>query len=163
MILTILISSIFVNNCQSLLLVNTTNKIIEKTNFNVSNTIIGLFDVISDVTKNSETLFDQFEDGFDTIQQSNETDFNSTEETSDQELDGSSFVVNSFNIIKDATKTFGDILGDLEVNLSDRREDVEDIAMEVDDKFQNIGSDVGRDIIIEISHHPKIIKLKKEW
>jgi len=110
----------------------------EENNVTVSNSIVGLFDLLTDATQGAGTLFEGFEEGFQAIQPLNETDGDS--------INGSSIVVGLFDSVRDVTKNVGNLIGALETNLVDNREDIVNLANNVeenvDNKVQNLGSDV---------------------
>ena len=108
------------------------------------NTILGLFDTVTGLTHGIGGIFDQFEQGFESIRPRNQTvlekDYVSEEEgsgssVSDEEHDsslGSKAVVGLFDSLRNLNRNVGklvDIVGD---TLSERREDIADIATNVD-------------------------------
>merc|ERR1712223_2134903 len=90
------------------------------------------------------SLFEGFEEGFQAIQPLNETDGDSDSDS--LSINGSSIVVGLFDSVRDATKNVGNLIGALETNLVDNREDIvnpaNNVEENVDNKVQNLGSDV---------------------
>ena len=108
------------------------------------NTILGLFDTVTGLTHGIGGIFDQFEQGFESIRPRNQTvldkvyvseEEGSGSSVSDEESDsslGSKAVVGLFDSLRNLNRNVGklvDIVGD---TLSERREDIADIATNVD-------------------------------
>merc|ERR1711953_449424 len=101
--------------------------------------ILGLFDTVTGLTHGIGGIFEQFEDGFERIKPKNNTILNkvyvSDEEEGDDTSLGSTAVVGLFDSLRNLNKQVG-VLGH---TLTDRREDVEKIATNVDTRLTNFG------------------------
>ena len=133
--------SLFLSYCDCLLQ-NITEDIFEIAEYNnvtVKHSVVGLFDVLSGATKEAETLFDEFEEGFQHIQP-----INNTEEL-DLDINGTSLVVDLFSQVRVATKTVGELIGTFGSTLEDNKNNIEDFAdnleQNVGDMSDNVGSD----------------------
>ena len=107
----------------------------EENNVTVSNSIVGLFDLLTDATQGAGTLFEGFEEGFQAIQPLNETDGDSDSDS--LSINGSSIVVGLFDSVRDVTKNVGNLIGALETNLVDNREDIVNLANNVEENVDN--------------------------
>ena len=107
----------------------------EENNVTVSNSIVGLFDLLTDATQGAGTLFEGFEEGFQAIQPLNETDGDSDGDS--LSINGSSIVVGLFDSVRDVTKNVGNLIGALETNLVDNREDIVNLANNVEENVDN--------------------------
>ena len=107
----------------------------EENNVTVSNSIVGLFDLLTDATQGAGTLFEGFEEGFQAIQPLNETDGDSDSDS--LSINGSSIVVGLFDSVRDVTKNVGNLIGALETNLVDNREDIVNLAYNVEENVDN--------------------------
>ena len=107
----------------------------EENNVTVSNSIVGLFDLLTDATQGAGTLFEGFEEGFQAIQPLNETDGDS--DSDGLSINGSSIVVGLFDSVRDVTKNVGNLIGALETNLVDNREDIVNLANNVEENVDN--------------------------
>ena len=98
--------------------------------------ILGLFDTVTGLTHGIGGIFEQFEDGFERIKPKNNTILNkvyvSDEEEGDDTSLGSTAVVGLFDSLRNLNKQVGKLVGVLGHTLTDRREDVEKIATNVD-------------------------------
>ena len=107
----------------------------EENNVTVSNSIVGLFDLLTEATQGAGTLFEGFEEGFQAIQPLNETDDGS--DSDGLNINGSSIVVGLFDSVRDVTKNVGNLIGTLETNLVDNREDIVNLANNVEENVDN--------------------------
>ena len=107
----------------------------EENNVTVSNSIVGLFDLLTDATQGAGSLFEAFEEGFQAIQPLNETDGDSDSDS--LSINGSSIVVGLFDSVRDVTKNVGNLIGALETNLVDNREDIVNLANNVEENVDN--------------------------
>ena len=107
----------------------------EENNVTVSNSIVGLFDLLTDATQGAGSLFEGFEEGFQAIQPLNETDGDSDGDS--LSINGSSIVVGLFDSVRDVTKNVGNLIGALETNLVDNREDIVNLANNVEENVDN--------------------------
>ena len=107
----------------------------EENNVTVSNSIVGLFDLLTEATQGAGTLFEGFEEGFQAIQPLNETDGDS--DSDGLNINGSSIVVGLFDSVRDVTKNVGNLIGTLETNLVDNREDIVNLANNVEENVDN--------------------------
>ena len=107
----------------------------EENNVTVSNSIVGLFDLLTEATQGAGTLFEGFEEGFQAIQPLNETDDGS--DSDGLNINGSSIVVGLFDSVRDVTKNVGNLIGALETNLVDNREDIVNLANNVEENVDN--------------------------
>ena len=107
----------------------------EENNVTVSNSIVGLFDLLTDATQGAGSLFEGFEEGFEAIQPLNETDGDSDGDS--LSINGSSIVVGLFDSVRDVTKNVGNLIGALETNLVDNREDIVNLANNVEENVDN--------------------------
>lgn len=107
----------------------------EENNVTVSNSIVGLFDLLTDATQGAGSLFEGFEEGFQAIQPLNETDGDSDSDS--LSINGSSIVVGLFDSVRDVTKNVGNLIGALETNLVDNREDIVNLANNVEENVDN--------------------------
>ena len=107
----------------------------EENNVTVSNSIVGLFDLLTEATQGAGTLFEGFEEGFQAIQPLNETDGDS--DSDGLSINGSSIVVGLFDSVRDVTKNVGNLIGALETNLVDNREDIVNLANNVEENVDN--------------------------
>ena len=107
----------------------------EENNVTVSNSIVGLFDLLTEATQGAGTLFEGFEEGFQAIQPLNETDGDS--DSDGLNINGSSIVVGLFDSVRDVTKNVGNLIGALETNLVDNREDIVNLANNVEENVDN--------------------------
>jgi hypothetical protein len=139
-----------VSGCQAALLL--TNSTANGTDLSIGGGIVGLFDTITGITKGVGGLFGQFEDGFEKIQPVSESANNITEtkvaesnitntETheTESETPGSSIIVGLFKTLKDLTKDVGKLVGVVEEELTNRREDVVELAEQVEDEVEDLG------------------------
>merc|ERR1711874_579098 len=105
--------------------------------------ILGLFDTVTGLTHGIGGIFEQFEDGFERIKPKNNTILNkvyvSDEEEDDDTSLGSTAVVGLFDSLRNLNKQVGKLVGVLGHTLTDRREDVEKIATNVDTRLTNFG------------------------
>merc|ERR1711953_699325 len=105
--------------------------------------ILGLFDTVTGLTHGIGGIFEQFEDGFARIKPTNKTIPNkvyvSDEEEDDDTSLGSTAVVGLFDSLRNLNKQVGKLVGVLGHTLTDRREDVEKIATNVDTRLTNFG------------------------
>merc|ERR1719323_789579 len=110
-------------------------------NISVSDSLLSAFDLLTDVTKDTETLFGQFEDGFDYISPQNDTeDYSLLDEELDLSINGSSIVVGLFDSVRGVTKNVGKVIGALGNTLVNNREDVVQLADNVETQVDNLGS-----------------------
>ena len=107
----------------------------EENNVTVSNSIVGLFDLLTEATQGAGTLFEGFEEGFQAIQPLNETDGDS--DSDGLNINGSSIVVGLFDSVRDVTKNVGNLIGTLETNLVDNREDIVNLANNVEENVDD--------------------------
>merc|ERR1712228_831096 len=98
------------------------------TDISIGSGIVGLFDTITGITKEVGGLFGQFQDGFEKISCENET-----------ESHGSSFVVGLFETLKDLTNDVSKLVSGVEEELTNRRQDVVDLAEHVEDEVADLG------------------------
>ena len=113
-------------------------------NISVSDSLLSAFDLLTDVTKDTETLFGQFEDGFDYISPQNDTeDYSLLDEELDLSINGSSIVVGLFDSVRGVTKNVGKVIGALGNTLVNNREDVVQLADDVESQVDNLGSNIG--------------------
>ena len=96
--------------------------------------LLNLFDSLTNLTGDVDTLFDEFEEGFEDIRPSNYSDLEENNSTDNTPLSGSSVVVGLFDTLRDLTEDVGDVVTDLETGLIDRRQDVIEAAHHVDNK-----------------------------
>ena len=107
------------------------------TDLTLGNGIVGLFDTITGLTKGVGGLFGQFEDGFKRIQPENDTKdlkSNITSNVTEPQAHGSSIIVGLFTTLKDLTKDVSKLVGGVEEELTNRRQDVVDLAEHVEDE-----------------------------
>merc|ERR1711892_645243 len=112
------------------------------TDLSIRGGIVGLFDTITDLTKGVGGLFGQFEEGFHKIQPVNNTkvvEANTTSNTTEPQSHGSSIIVGLFKTLKDLTKDVSTLVGGVEEELTNRRQDVVDLAEHVEDEVQDLG------------------------
>ena len=97
------------------------------------NAILGVYDVVTGLTHGVGAIFDQFEDGFERIRP-NKTVINKVS-VSDEEDDsslGSSAVQGLFSSLRNLNKNVGKLVYIVGDTLTERRDQVEDIASNVD-------------------------------
>ena len=107
------------------------------TDLTLGNGIVGLFDTITGLTKEVGGLFGQFEDGFKKIQPENDTEgleSNKTSNVTEPQAHGSSLIFGLFTTLKDLTKDVSKLVGGVEEELTNRRQDVVDLAEHVEDE-----------------------------
>merc|ERR1711892_1074596 len=112
------------------------------TDLSIRGGIVGLFDTITDLTKGVGGLFGQFEEGFHKIQPVNNTkvvEANTTSNTTEPQSHGSSIIVGLFKTLKGLTKDVSTLVGGVEDELTNRRQDVVDLAEQVEDEVQDLG------------------------
>merc|ERR1711953_327135 len=102
--------------------------------------LLNLFDSLTNLTGDVDTLFDEFEEGFEDIRPSNYSDLEENNSTDNTPLSGSSVVVGLFDTLRDLTEDVGDVVTDLGTGLIDRRQDVIEAAHHVDNKLVTVGS-----------------------
>ena len=112
-------------------------------NISVSDSIVGAFDLLTDVTKDTGGLFDEFEDGFDTIQPTNDTEEYSLLDD-DLNINGSTIVVGLFDSVRGVTKLAGKVIKVVGNRLMERREEVVELASNVETEVGTIGDNVGQ-------------------
>eukprot|EP00090_Calanus_glacialis_P002498 TRINITY_DN11874_c0_g1_i1.p1 TRINITY_DN11874_c0_g1~~TRINITY_DN11874_c0_g1_i1.p1 ORF type:complete len:214 (-),score=45.30 TRINITY_DN11874_c0_g1_i1:212-853(-) len=113
------------------------------TDLTLGNGIVGLFDTITGLTKEVGGLFGQFEDGFKKIQPENDTEgleSNKTSNVTEPQAHGSSLIFGLFTTLKDLTKDVSKLVGGVEEELTNRRQDVVDLAEHVEDEVQDLGA-----------------------
>ena len=98
--------------------------------------LLNLFDSLTNLTGDVDTLFDEFEEGFEDIRPSNYSDLEENNSTDNTPLSGSSVVVGLFDTLRDLTEDVGDVVTDLGTGLIDRRKDVIEAAHHVDNKVR---------------------------
>ena len=117
-------------------------------NISVSDSIVGAFDFLTDVTKDTGGLFDEFEDGFDSIHPTNDTEEYSLLDE-DLNINGSTIVMGLFDSVRGATKLAGKVIKVVGNKLMDRREEVVELASNVETEVGNIGDNVGQ-VVVDI-------------
>jgi len=127
-------------SCQAAIIVDEGNSTVNETDLSLGGGIVGLFDTITGLTKEVGGLFGQFEDGFEKLKPVNDTKVEesimSSNETEECDSPGSSIIVGLFKTLKDLTKDVGKLVSGVEEELTNRRQDVVDLAERVEDEVR---------------------------
>ena len=101
-------------------------------------TILGVFDTVTDLTYGLGGLFQQFEDGFEKIRPQSDTSvtnkvfLNDEEEEEEDATLGSSAVVGLFDSLRNLNRHVGKLVGRVGDTLTDRRDNVVRLASNLD-------------------------------
>eukprot|EP00091_Calanus_sinicus_P008262 TRINITY_DN2013_c0_g1_i1.p1 TRINITY_DN2013_c0_g1~~TRINITY_DN2013_c0_g1_i1.p1 ORF type:complete len:282 (-),score=56.31 TRINITY_DN2013_c0_g1_i1:93-938(-) len=122
---------------------STGNSAGNETEASLGNGIVGLFDTITGLTKEVGGLFGHLEDGFEEIQP--ETDkkgleSNITSNVTESPAHAGSIIVGLFSTLKDLTRDVSKLVSGVEESLTNRRQDVVDLAEHVEDEVQDLGA-----------------------
>ena len=96
---------------------------------------MGIFDTVTGLTRGVGEVFDQFDDGFQRINPKVTTDDEEESDDDDNESsDGSNAVVGLFDSLRFFNRQFGKIVDTVGDTLTDRRDNVEDAASNLDSR-----------------------------
>merc|ERR1712241_669560 len=138
----LLITAAATSYTEAFFMANEENNTTNGTDLSLGGGIVGLFDTITGITKEVGGLFGQFEDGFKKIQTVNDTmieESNVTNNDTQPDTHGSSIIVGLFKTLKDLTKDVGKLVGGVEEELTNRRQDVVELAEKVEDEVEDLG------------------------
>merc|ERR1711874_654533 len=102
--------------------------------------LLNLFDSITNITMDIDGLFEEFEEGFEDIRHSNQSEKENTTEVGGDSLSGSSIVVNIFDTLRDLTEDVGDVVTDVGAGLAEKRPEFIEVTHDVDSKLTTFGS-----------------------
>ena len=96
--------------------------------------LLNLFDSITNITMDIDGLFEEFEEGFEDIRHSNQSEKENTTEVGGDSLSGSSIVVNIFDTLRDLTEDVGDVVTHVGAGLAEKRPEFIEVTHDVDSK-----------------------------